>query len=100
MKQTIKFGVLLRTAFGCIHGPISAATTHIGSSCASTGDQSRLDHALVTGLGQSIAGPVSYPKPWPKTNHTTVLRCRYCYGEVVIHSTNGHLVLITRLLSL
>ncbi len=66
MKQTIKFGVLLRTAFGCIHGPISAATTHIGSSCASTGDQSRLDHALVTGLGQSIAGPVSYPKPGPK----------------------------------
>ncbi len=31
----------------------------------------------------------------PQTNHTT--RYRHCDGEVVIHSTNGHLVLITHL---
>ncbi len=36
----------------------------------------------------------------PQTNHTTVLRCRHCDDDVVVHSTNGHLVLITRLLSL
>ncbi len=36
----------------------------------------------------------------PQTNHTTVSRCRPYDGEVVIHSTNGHLVLITHLLSL
>ncbi len=35
-----------------------------------------------------------------KTNRTTVLRCRHCDGEMVIHSTNGQLVCITRLLSL
>ncbi len=35
-----------------------------------------------------------------QTNHTTISRCHHCYGEVVIHSTNGHLVLITHLLSL
>ncbi len=33
-------------------------------------------------------------------NHTTVSSCRYCDGEVVIHWTNGHLVLNTHLLSL
>ncbi len=36
----------------------------------------------------------------PQTNHTTVSRCRQYDGEVVIHSTNSHLVLITHLLSL
>ncbi len=33
----------------------------------------------------------------PRTNHTTVSRCRHCDGEVVVHSIHGHLVLITRL---
>ncbi len=36
----------------------------------------------------------------PRANHTTVSRCRHFDGEVIIYSTNGHLVLITRLLSL
>ncbi len=36
----------------------------------------------------------------PQTNHTTVSRCRQCDGEVFIHTINGHLVLITHLLSL
>ncbi len=36
----------------------------------------------------------------PQTNHTTVSRCRHCGDEVVIHSTNSHLVLLTHLLSL
>ena len=35
----------------------------------------------------------------PQTNHTPVSRYRHCDGEVVIHSANGHLVLITHLLS-
>ncbi len=39
--------------------------------------------------------------PPSRTNHTciTVSRCRQCAVEVVIHSTNGHLVYITRSLS-
>ncbi len=36
----------------------------------------------------------------PQTNHTTVSRYPHCDGEVVIHSTNSYLVLITHLLSL
>ncbi len=36
----------------------------------------------------------------PKANHTTVSRCCHYDGEVVIHSTNSHPVLITHLLSL
>ena len=36
----------------------------------------------------------------PRNEHTTVTRRRHYDGEQVIHSTNAHLVLITRLLSL
>ncbi len=50
-----------------------------------------------TRLGQSKPVPVSHRK---KNNHTTVSRRRHCDSEVVIRSTNGHLLLITRLLSL
>ncbi len=78
------------------HCPMSTATTHIGSSCACSGGQSRSWSRFCKWFGQSKAVPVSYPK----TNHTTVSRCRHCDGEVVYHSTNGHLILITHLLSL
>ncbi len=30
-------------------------------------------------------------------SYTTHSHCRHCDGEVVLHSTNGHLILITRL---
>ena len=45
------------------HCPISTATTHIGSNCACSGDQSRFGLVLVTHLDQSKAVPVSHPKP-------------------------------------
>ena len=35
----------------------------------------------------------------PQTNHTTVSRGYHCVGEMVMHSTNSHLVLVTSLLS-
>ena len=54
--------------------------------------------SLVTALGQSKAVPVSYPKPIISL-FCTVVTVKLCDGEVVIHSTNGHLVLITRSLS-
>ncbi len=77
-------------------GPIGTATTHTGSSCASSGGLSRFGLVLVTGLSQwkTVSGSPL------RTNHSTVSRCRYCDGEVVRHLTNGHLVLITRLLSM
>ncbi len=53
---------------------------------------------LVTGLGQSSCKSSS-GQPH-KTNHTPVSLCRHCDGDVVIHSTNDHLILITRLLSI
>ncbi len=43
--------------------PISTATTHIGSSCACSGGESRFGLVLVDGLGQSKAVPVGHPKP-------------------------------------
>ncbi len=51
---------------------------------------------LVTALGQSKAGQLC------TTTHNTVSFCRHCDGEVVMHvlSTNGHLIFITRLLSM
>ncbi len=71
----------------------STAATHIGSSCACSGRQSPFSLVLVTALHQSKAAVVSHPQ----TNHTIVSRCG---GDVAVRPTNGHLVLITRLLSL
>ncbi len=97
-RRTLNSLIITRRCVLCSlvynYGPVSRANAHIGSICACSGGQSRFGLALVDGLGQSKEG-----QP-PQTNHTTVLRCRHCDGEVVIHSTNGHLVLITRLLSL
>ncbi len=75
------------------HCPINTATTHIGSHCACSRGQCHFVSFWVTGLGQSKAAPDNHPEP----NHNTKLRCRHSDGEVVIHSTNGHLVFITRL---
>ncbi len=83
--------------FGHDHCPISTATTHIGSSCACSGGKSSFFFfylVLVTALSQSKAVQDSHPE----TYHTTVSRSRHC--DDVIHSTNGHLVLSSRLLSL
>ncbi len=79
------------------HCPISAATTHIGSSRTCSGSQSRFGLVLVDGLDQSKAVPVRHPKA---IIQLAVSCCCHCDGEVVIDSTNGHLVLITHLLSL
>ncbi len=69
---------------------ISTATTHIGSSCACSGGQS---HFVSSGDWSPA-----------KVNHTTVhAGYRHSKDEVVIqvlYSTDGHLVLITRLLSM
>ncbi len=78
------------------HCLISTATTHIGSSCACSRGQSRFRLVLVTGLGKSKAVPVSHLI----TNHTTVLRCHYYDGRVVIsgytfnqwHSSPNYLI--------
>ncbi len=69
--------------------------TLIGSSHACSGGQSHFGFVFVDGLCQSKAVLVSHPK----TNHTTVSHYRHCDGEMVQY-TNGHLDLITRLLSL
>ncbi len=44
------------------HCPMSTATTHIGSSCACSGGQSRFWSRFGKLFGQSKAVPVSYPK--------------------------------------
>ena len=75
---------------------INTATTHIGSSCACSDGQSR----SWSQFGKCIGHSKSSSGQPPQTNHTIVSRYRHCDGEVVIHSTNGHLLLITRLLSL
>ncbi len=77
------------------HCPMSTANIHIGSSCACGGGQSRFGLVLVNGLANQ-------KQFWSaiQTNHITVSRCRHCYGEVVTHSTNSHVVLIAHLLSL
>ncbi len=69
------------------HCPISTSTTNIASSCACSGDQSRFGNWYMASVNQS-----SSRQP-PRANHTTVSRCRYSDGGVVIDSTNGHLVL-------
>ncbi len=69
-----------------------AATTHLHGHCE-IGSCFVSFGVHVTGLGQSKAVPDSRPKP-----KATVSRCRHCDGEVVVHSTNGHLVLITLIL--
>ena len=75
-----------------IHRAIRTATTHVGSSCACSGGQSRFSLVLVMISGNQ--------KQFRTANHTTVSCCRHCDGEVAIHSTNGNLMLLTRLLSL
>ena len=42
---------------------MSTATTHIGSSCACSGGQSRFCSRFDKWFGQSKAVPVNYPKP-------------------------------------
>ncbi len=74
------------------HCPISTATTHIGSSCACSYGQGRFGN-----WSRPIKSSSSQP---PQTNHTNVSSCHHCDDEVVIHLANGHLILITRLVSL
>ncbi len=78
------------------HCPMSTATTHIGSSCACSGGQSRFWSRFGKWFGQSKAVPISHPQPIIPLFRA----CRHCDSEVVIHSTNGHIVLSTHLLSL
>ena len=80
--------MVMQTIYKLLHCPTSTATTHIGSCCACS-----FGLVLVNGSA-SKAVPVSYPKAIIPS------RCRHCDGEVVIHTTNDHLVLITHLLSL
>ncbi len=75
------------------HRPIRTATTHIGSSCACSGSQSLFGLVLEDGLGQSKAVPDSHPKPIkPLFLAVATVMTKW--------STSGHLILITRLLSL
>ncbi len=48
---------------GLLHCLMSTATTHIGSSSACSGDQSRFWSRFGKWFGQSKGVPVSYPKP-------------------------------------
>ncbi len=48
------------------------ATTHIGSSCACSGGQSRFWSRFGKWFGQSKAVPVSYPKPIIPQFHAVV----------------------------
>ena len=63
------------------HCIISTATTYIGSSC------------VCSTVLSNLSRPISCGQP-VGANHTTVQRCRHFGGEVVIYSTNGHLVFI------
>ncbi len=73
----------------------ATCTTQIGSSCACSGGQS-----LFWSRFRKWPRPIKSSSGQPsQTNQTTVPCCRHCDGEVVINSTNGHLVLITHLLS-
>ncbi len=79
----------------CLVWAISiAATTHTGSSCACCGGPSPFWSRF-----DKQSPPIkSSSGQLPRANHTTLSRCRHCDGEVVIHSINGYLVLITHLL--
>ncbi len=85
-----------KLCFVRFHCPMSTATTHIGSSCACSGGQSRF-WSRFGNCSRQIYSSSGQP---PKTNHITFSCCRHCDVDVVIRSTNGHPVLITRLLSL
>ncbi len=54
---------ITRRGMSIVHCPMSTATTHIGSSCACSGAQSRFWSRFGKWFDQSKAVPVSYRQP-------------------------------------